>query len=227
MVNNQPKTPILVQDLGLIYATDNSKRKYSHGIYQCECGKYFRSQHGNIKSGNVKSCGCYSLRIAKESNTIHGFSYHPLYATWKNMVDRCNKKNLKSFVNYGGRGIKICDRWLKIENFIEDMYSTYQDDLTLDRIDVNGNYEPSNCRWATKSQQMQNTQKIRKNNKTGYRGVSIGKYERFVAQIIVFSKHIYLGKFKTAIEAAYVYDKYIIDNNLEHTNNGLYKKEDR
>lgn len=84
---------------------------------------------------------------------------HPLYKTWKSMLMRCNNPNVRGYKHYGGRGIKVCDRWsgdLGFENFINDMGERPTLDHTLDRIDVNGNYEPSNCRWATTEQQMNN-----------------------------------------------------------------------
>lgn len=81
---------------------------------------------------------------------------HRLYSTWANMKDRCYQPNNKSYKYYGGRGIRVCDRWLKSANFIADMYPTHKEGLTLDRINTNGDYEPSNCRWATPTQQARN-----------------------------------------------------------------------
>lgn len=80
----------------------------------------------------------------------------PFYRIWANMKARCNYSNSKSYKHYGGRGIKVCKRWDKFSNFYEDMFSNYQNGLSLDRIDVNGDYTPKNCRWATKEEQMNN-----------------------------------------------------------------------
>lgn len=136
------------------------------------------------------------------------------------MVDRCTKSNVPSYSRYGGRGIKVCERWLKVENFIQDMESSFNEGLSIDRIDVNGDYCPYNCRWTTKTIQSRNTSKISKRNNTGYRGVGyIKKNKNYRARIVIDYKDVHLGVFDTALEAAKAYDKYIIDNNLEHTRN--------
>ena len=133
------------------------------------------------------------------------------------MRARCYNTNRDYYLDYGGRGIKVCDRWLDIRNFIEDMYPSYQEGLTLDRVDVDGNYEPDNCRWATKSTQAQNTRDIMKTNTSGYRGVSWDKRgKRWRVRIRVENKHIHLGYHQTALEGAKAYETYVRLNNLEH-----------
>jgi len=145
-----------------------------------------------------------------------------LYYRWKGMKQRCYNQNAEKYNIYGKRGIIVCDEWYK--NF-QSFYTWainngYKKNLSLDRIDVNGNYEPSNCRWATNSTQMRNTQKIRKNNKTGFRGVSFKKEKKqYMSYIGIMGKTIYLGYFKCRLAAAYAYDEFIIKNNLEHTRN--------
>jgi len=207
-------TPILVEDLGMRYPTEKSKLRSRYGLYQCQyCGKEFVAIQQSIKSGNTKSCGCQSDKYKNP----HGLRSHRLYNTWKDMKYRCYNKKYKYFNNYGGRGIKVCERWMDINNFIEDMYPDYQEGLSLDRIDVNGDYEPDNCRWTTQTIQMQNTRDICKNNTSGYRGVSWDKgANNWGVQIMVENKLIYLGSFKTALEAAKAYERYVRLNNLEH-----------
>lgn len=139
---------------------------------KCDCGKESVVRYPLLVSGNTRSCGCLERenkeRIMKLAQQVNRKSVsedfagklenHPLYKTWKSMLMRCNNPNVRGYKHYGGRGIKVCDRWsgdLGFENFVNDM-GERPDGTTLDRIDVNGNYEPSNCRWATTEQQMNN-----------------------------------------------------------------------
>lgn len=206
----------LIKDLGMQYPTETSKRKRRHGLYLCCCGKTSIVLVRSVETGHTKSCGC------KKGNFTHMLTRHSLFKTWSGMMDRCYNNKNPRYYNYGDRGISVCKRWHDIENFIEDMNDMYLKGLTLDRIDNNGNYEPSNCRWATKEIQARNTRKIRINNKSGYRGVCFYKARnKFTAQITVNSKKIHLGYFFKSLDAAKEYEKYIIDNNLEHTLNGV------
>lgn len=140
---------------------------------KCDCGKESIVRYPLLVSGNTRSCGCLERenkeRMVKLAQRVNRKSVskdftgtlenHPLYKTWKSMLMRCHNPNVRGYKHYGGRGIKVCDRWsgdLGFENFINDMGERPTLDHTLDRIDVNGNYEPSNCRWATTEQQMNN-----------------------------------------------------------------------
>lgn len=223
---NEIKQLLLVDDLGMLFPTIKSTQKAHYGLYKCYCGNIFKSQMRGVKQGTTKSCGCYQIEVLKSNSIKHGLKFHRLYGTWKSMKHRCLNKKSTSFNRYGGRGILICERWLNIENFIEDMYPTFKEGLTLDRINNDGNYELSNCRWATRKVQIRNTKKIWKSNTSGYRGAIFSKQQnKWISKIFLDKKSIQIGTFKTAEEAGYAYDKYVIDNNLEHTTNGLYKKE--
>lgn len=202
--------PILLEDLGMRYPTENSKRRYRYGLYQCQyCGKEFEAQVNNMKRGHYKSCGCLKVK--------HNLYYHPLYHTWYSMKDRCHNLKSQYYKDYGGRGIKVCDRWLNIEYFIEDMYPSYQEGLSIDRIDVNGDYKLDNCRWVTQNIQSRNTRDIKNTNTSGFRGVSYRKDRgTWSTKIVVDYKRVQLGCYSTALEAAKAYERYVRLNNLEH-----------
>ena len=159
--------PVLLEDLGMKFPTENSKEKKRFGLFKCFCGNEFEAITSNIKSGLQKSCGC----LINQDKITHGLTNHILYTTWNNMIQRCHNSEHKYYKDYGGRGITVCERWHSVENFIGDMLPTYEEGLSLDRINPNGNYEPSNCRWATKSIQARNTRLLREDNKSGFRGV--------------------------------------------------------
>lgn len=219
--NNEslPK-PILVEDLGMMYPTENSKYKTRYGLYKCGfCGTEFRAITQSILSGNTTSCGCYLKRRIQELNKTHGLGYTRLYRIWLNMKDRVFNNKHKYYSDYGGRGIIICDDWKDdVKSFYDwAMSNGYEEDkgLSIDRIDNDGNYCPENCRWTTRVIQTRN-QRIRKTNTSGYKGVTFHKRDKkFTAYITVNTKQIALGYFQTAVEGAIAYNNYIIENNLE------------
>lgn len=212
MQENNQKELILIEDLGMLKPNEKLKYKARMGIYKCHCGKEFKTFINNVKVNKIKSCGCLYRK--------HNLGSSKIYKVWYSMLSRCTNKNHKYFKDYGGRGITICDRWNSFIDFIEDMYPSYQEGLSIDRINPNGNYEKDNCRWATKIIQARNTRILRIDNSSGYRGVSyVIKHNKWKAQIKVNSKKIHLGTFNSKLEAAKAYDYYVLSNNLEHTKN--------
>lgn len=127
---------------------------------KCDCGTELSVHAGSLTSGNTKSCGCFRREECKKRQTTHGMTGKSEYFIWRTMRDRCRNTKSKAWPYYGGRGIMVCERWLKFENFLEDM-GMRPNHATLDRIDNSGNYEPSNCRWTTRVTQARNTRKNR------------------------------------------------------------------
>jgi hypothetical protein len=131
-----------------------SRRFYS---IQCDCGRTVEKTVRDIK--NTNSCGCSRRGVVTHGHTV-GKKNSPSYSAWANMRNRCGNPGCSNYKNYGGRGINICKRWEKFENFIADM-GEKPNGLSLERINNNGNYEPGNCRWATDKEQRRNKRKNR------------------------------------------------------------------
>ena len=125
---------------------------------KCDCGNTSFVRFSALSHGLTKSCGCLQRENAKKANTKHGLSNTRIYKIWEDMKNRCYQKSYHAYKHYGGRGISICEEWAESFQTFYDWAKThgYKDDLSIDRIDVNGNYSPNNCRWATQKTQIQN-----------------------------------------------------------------------
>lgn len=196
------------------YIYHNGKKK-TKVLCKCDCGNYKEIQLGSIRSRSTTSCGCYSIELTCKLNAnraTHGLRKHRLYNTWAMMLDRCNNPKNKRFKDWGGRGIKVCERWHDVRNFINDMFSTFKEGLTLDRIDNDKWYSKDNCKWSNRSEQALNKRVI---GKVPYRGVSFYKMaNKYVSQIQYNGKKKYLGSFNNPLSAALSYDRFVIENNL-------------
>lgn len=152
----------------------------------CECSKIVRVFRGSLTQGFTKSCGCLNSEVASSRFLRHGYSIkfqngreQPEYSVWCKMKSRCFRHQDKSYPNYGGRGITVCERWMKFENFIADMGDRPSDKHSIERLRVNENYEPSNCVWATKREQSRNTRKTRLITLWGFTGIIADVAEHF------------------------------------------------
>lgn len=127
----------------------------------CDCKNICEATTAHLRNGNTRSCGCLMLEKSVSSNTTHGMTKSRTYNTWANMLQRCINPLSTSYVNYGKRGISVCSRWYSFSEFLTDMGERPLG-MSLDRIDSQGNYEPSNCKWASKKEQANNTRNSRR-----------------------------------------------------------------
>lgn len=138
------------------------KVKQRHYLCQCDCGNWVRVAMRSLLNGDSKSCGCLrietTIKRATKHNHKRGRVYSSIYNSWTHMLSRCRNPKEKQYKDYGGRGIRVCNRWHDFQNFLADMGEKPKG-KSLDRIDVDGNYEPQNCRWADAKTQRRNQRK--------------------------------------------------------------------
>lgn len=146
--------------LVVLKRVDNDTHKNTRWLCACECGKEKIIVGYNLKSGNTQSCGCLNVEKIITRSTKHGHNARgktsKIYISWRNMIQRCGDPKSANYNNYGGRGITVCQWWMKFENFLEDMGEPPTDQRQIDRIDNDGNYCKANCRWATPKEQNRN-----------------------------------------------------------------------
>ena len=144
--------------LTALYRLHNNHKKGTYWLCVCECGNLKEVRLNSLTCGYIKSCGCLNSELSKNRATTHSKRNTRLYNVYCAMKQRCYNKNNKAYKNYGERDIKVCDEWLNdfMAFYNWSMENGYKDTLTIDRINVNGNYEPNNCRWVDMKTQQNN-----------------------------------------------------------------------
>lgn len=136
---------------GMLTVLEEGYGKKRRVIVRCDCGVTKSVMLNTLRNGSTKSCGC--LRVSQLRK--HGHCKHPLFRCWADMLRRCKSSGCKAYKHYGGRGIKVCERWHEFENFVKDM-GDKPDGGELDRINNDGDYCPENCKWSTRTEQLRN-----------------------------------------------------------------------
>lgn len=150
----------IIEDVGYHVTSGGNKQRMMK--CKCDCEKIVFVSLNALRQNKTVSCGCYNLEKAGKHLTKHNLSNTRIYRIWKDMLRRCNNPNRINYKDYGGRGIKVCDEWKDFINFYDwSMNNGYEEHLSIERVDVNGNYEPDNCEWITNQQQKSNTRKQR------------------------------------------------------------------
>lgn len=210
----KPKKNVIGEVYGrLEIIGDAPHRTKDRRVYvRCICGATKDVLLGDLRRGDTVSCGCFLQEVI----TKHGDANARLYKTYKAMLNRCYLPTTERFQNYGGRGITVCPEWRASYEAFRSwaLSSGYSDNLTLDRKNVDGDYEPNNCRWATRVTQQRNRRALTTGSST-YIGVSYCKQTgKWIAMIKINRMQKNLGRYGTELEAAIARDQYIIDNKL-------------
>lgn len=214
----------IIQDLGRVPNVDGTKNNRRAIFECCTCGKHIDCLVGSAAVKAQTEC----LSCSNSHNSVkHGDHKSRLYKIHQEMHNRCYNPNKKFSEYYMGKGIKVCDEWYRNYEAFRDwaLANGYTDELSIDRKEGNKDYSPDNCRWATKAVQTRNTKLLRITNSTGYRGVS-KKDWKYRARVTVDNIEKYLGIFETPLEAAKAYDRYVLENSLEHTLNNVLSQEE-
>ena len=185
------------------------------GLFKCDCGVIKKIIISAVKNGKTVSCGCYHRKMVSNNFKTHGLSKHSLYGMWGDIYTRCTNPKADSYCYYGERGISVCDEWRSDFSSFYDwaIENGWEEGLQIDRIDVDGNYEPNNCQFITQAENCSvGKRRMRKTNKSGFVGVSYRKdRNKYTAFIGNNRKHITIGRFDKIEDAV----KARIDKEIE------------
>lgn len=192
----------IIEDVGQV---QGKSRTYNKVLVQCGCGSEpFEVSYNGIKSGHTSSCGCYNKEKITETHFKHGKSKTKIYKVWLGIKERTENPNSQQYYDYGGRG--ILNLWKDFGEFLFVMEDSYFDGCEIDRIDVDGHYSPTNCRWTTKSVNNHNKRK-QKDCSSEYIGVCLeSNTGRYSAQLVKDGIIVFRKSFITEYEAALAYD---------------------
>lgn len=180
----------------IVIEKDHNQNRGTYWKCQCDCGNIKSVRGDHLQGGKTKSCSC----LRKTRAITHNMTNTGTYEAWEHIKQRCSNHKDKGFHNYGGRGIKVCNRWLKFENFYEDM-GNRPEGLTIERKNNELGYYKENCKWATYTEQARN-KRIKKNNKTGVTGIHWNKKtQKYCVQIRANNKTMHVGLFTNIEEA--------------------------
>ena len=205
----------LIKELGIV---DMGTYKVKKAVYACpKCGAEKDLICSQVDTGRITQCRSCASKQQKQ-----GHKGTRLYSIWQNMKARCKGSTSHNKKYYTDKGITVCDEWVNDFPAFKAwaLQNGYDDTLSIDRKDNNSGYSESNCRWATQSTQVENTRILKSTNTSGYRGVSKNG-SKWRARIQVEGKEKSLGTFDNILDAAKAYDRYILENNLNNTINGV------
>lgn len=194
------------------------KRRELFYLCKCDCGNFIEMGHNGFQQGHTRSCGCLISEVLKGKPKTHGLTHHPYYKVWSNIRHRCFDVNHKDYLYYGGRGIEMYHEWVNdptlFLEYLESLPNYNTPNVTVDRIDNNGNYEPNNLRFVSRIKQC-NNQRIRKDNKSGYKGIWHDiQTDTYRVTVGINGTNVYCGTYKEIQDAIRARDIYIIKNNL-------------
>lgn len=161
-MSEKTPNPVAGTPFGRWTVTDSTPVRKGRDLYfnlKCTCGNTGLKSKGSLVSGKSSSCGCLHSELLSVRAKTHGMSATPIYAVWNMMRQRCQVPTNKQYKDYGGRGIKVCEKWQNFEGFFEDMGLTPFEGASIERNDTNGDYEKANVRWANREEQNNNTRK--------------------------------------------------------------------